>query len=170
VSTYAPEYRPFRVATYIVYFAFTLTFIGLVIRSVWKDLYGRPPGAAVQSSQPAVLACADDLESLDRELESRLAQPLAPHAARNWERYESEWNGFTRKFEDRLRTVQNRCIDRPPIGAAVRDAMESSVDRLDNLRQHLARCGLEGERERQSVQEALTELRETISAAPAARP
>jgi hypothetical protein len=149
------------VATYITYLVFTLGFIGLVTRSVWLELYGPGPVGHVEGSRPTVAACADDVESLNRELETRLTTPLAPRSAKSAEHYQTEWYEFTRTFEDRMRRVQARCIDQPPQGdtGSVREAMEACMDRLDTLRQHLSRCGLEGVHDRKSVADAIAELR-----------
>ncbi len=161
MSKYPPEYRPYRVAIYIAYFVFTLGFIGLVTRSVWNDLYGQPARGA-EPGRPTIAACADDLETLNRDLQTRLSAPLAPHTARASDDYAAEWDAFTWSFEDRLRRVQARCIDNPPQGAEtgpVRDAMAKCVDQLDALRQQLARCGLDGESDRKQVAAAIAELR-----------
>jgi hypothetical protein len=160
VPTHPPELRPYRVAIYILFSLFTFTFIGSVIRSVWMDLYGRPPTPVV--SQLSAEHCADEIDALHRDLDARMSMPLTPRTAKNREKFEQEWDRFTRAFEDRLHRVQTDCVDQGAGGmsAAVHDAMSTSVERLDTLRQHLARCGQDGERERESLAAAIDQLKD----------
>ena len=178
MPTYDPEFRVYRGVLYGVFLAFTLAFITLVGRSVWLDLYGKPTVHGLQAERPTVAACAEELDALNRELDARLNMTMAPSAARDrdravaerdWDRQEADWNGFTRGFEDRLQRVRARCVDQElPDGSArtAHDLMATAVDELDDLRQHLARCGLEGERERESVLSALSQLQSVAHGSP----
>jgi hypothetical protein len=156
--------RPYRVAAYVTYFAFTLTFIGAVAVSVGTDLYGHPHVGGEASRDTSAAGCTNELEGLKGDLDQRFAIPMGPHAPRNWDGYEADWDRFTRGFEDRLRQVENRCVT-PAAGRAPSEpvaAMTLAVDRMELLRQHLARCGMEGEREREQLAEALSELQTAV--------
>jgi hypothetical protein len=161
VPAYARELRPYRVTTYAVFLIFTLTFIGLVIRSVALDLYARSPSTGTDGTQMTFTACREQLEALNRRLETRLNAPLAPRAEKDWNAFKSDWDVFTRSFEDSLRQLHARCVEQAPTGAAPGSgpAMAEAAERLDALRQHMARCGEEGEAERESVNASLKRLR-----------
>lgn len=154
-----PEYRPYRVALYAIFLAFTLTFIGLVIRSVWMDLFLRDPVTGLVGASPSPTACIAELETLYRKLDSRLNLPITPAAER-------DWDTFSREFEDRLNQIEARCVNqsyetqRTDVTVAIHDAAE----KLDALRLHLSRCGEEGERERLVVVQALEALRGQVRA------
>jgi len=149
---------------YAIFLVFTLAFIGLVARSVWLDLYGKETSKGLQAEHPTVQACLDELDRLSAKLESRLSMPMTPRAPRDAERFRNDWDSFTREFEDRLHVIESRCIDGVPAdNANVRAAMAASAERLDSLRTHLARCGEEGEQEREAARDALASLREAVS-------
>lgn len=155
MTTRPREFRPYRVTMYAIFAVFTFLFIGLVFRSVWTDLYDRKPARGDAMKHPSLTVCADELESLFRHLSVRtgMSTELTPEAER-------DWNTFSRNFEDRLTTLRSRCVDAPGNEDA-RLAIRDAVDRLDSLRQHLSRCGEEGENERKLVVQSIDRLRET---------
>lgn len=150
------QLRPYRAAMYALFLAFILTFIGLVVRSVALDIYGRGSTGGLQTEHPTTTACVDELESLFRQLRARASLPMTPGETHDWAE-------FTRQFEDRLVRMKSRCVDAAPAGPdTVRTAVADTAEKLDTLRVHLARCGEEGEHERKIVAEAIANLRQTL--------
>lgn len=151
------EFRPYRVTLYVLAGVFTFLFIFLVARSVWIDLYGRAPIRPAATEHPTVSECARELLVLYRTLtrRSELATALTPEAERTWEE-------FSRRFEDQLEELRSRCSDAQG-DTETRAAILDVVDKLDTLRQHLSRCGEEGERERAVVAQAIERLRQARS-------
>jgi hypothetical protein len=129
-----------------VWLALTLLFLWQITISVWRDLYGTRTTQALEG-RPTVAACTNELESMNRDLEARVSVVQRP---RDLTKAEADWDVFARNFEDRLQRVQSRCVDEELQGEdeSVRSAMRTCVENLDSLRQHMARCGLEGEGKR----------------------
>lgn len=146
--------RPFRIAVYAVYLVFTLTFVGLVARSIWLDLYGKGPVKGLRVEHPSPEACVEELERLFGKLASRSAFPTTPNELRDWDE-------FSREFEDRLDEFESKCIDDPTTRAnvAVHDAIKQTAGQLERWRQHLSRCGEEGEDERSELVRSIAALR-----------
>ena len=146
--------RPFRIAVYALYLAFAVTFIALVARSVWLDLYGDGPVRGLRTEHPSVEACVDELERLFGKLASRSAFPTTPTELRDWDE-------FSRDFEDRLDLLQSKCVtdEASPAEAPVRAAIKETADHLESWRQHLSRCGEEGEEERAVLVNSIADLR-----------
>jgi hypothetical protein len=145
-----------------VWLGLTLLFLWQITISVWRDLYG----TRTTQSLDSVAACTAKIERMTGELEARVS---VVHPSTDLTKAEGDWDRFARDFEDGLRQVQSRCVDEDLPGAneSVRTAMRTCVERLDELRQHMARCGLEGEDQRESVASALAQLQ---SAAKTNRP
>lgn len=151
------EYRPYRVAMYAMFLAFTLVFIWLVIWSVWSDLYLNDPVKGVRAERPTVAVCVDELEVLFRKLAARSSAAVAPNG-------EKDWNDFTAEFENRFAAFEARCVDGPVDGASAEEQrrIADAAVRLDALRLHLSRCGEEGDRERAGVIAAIALLRRDV--------
>lgn len=150
--------RPFRVSVYAVYLAFTLTFVALVGRSIWLDLYGKGPVKGLRVEHPTPEACVEELERLFGKLASRSAFPTTANELRDWDE-------FSREFEDRLDEFESKCVDDPASKAdvAVHDAIQETAAQLERWRQHLSRCGEEGEEERRELVRSIASLREAAS-------
>lgn len=145
--------RPYRVFVYVLGFSFTVLFIVLIGRSVWLDLYGRGPTKGLRAEAPSINACVDELEALFTKLNARAA--MQPGVTS-----EKDWDTFTREFEDRLGLVQSRCVDESVGGdEGVRTALRDAADKLDSWRQHMSRCGEDGESERKVLADAIARLR-----------
>jgi len=139
---------------YVIFLAFTAAFIGLVARSVWRDVYGRSTDAGVVvTASPK--ACVDELETLFHRLESRSAVKMAAREAPAWDR-------FNREFEDRLHTLERECATRDGWSPEVSDAITSIADQLETLRTHYSRCGQEGEEARTAIVGKLDAARKAI--------
>ena len=153
--------RPFRVIVYALYLAFALTFISLVARSVWLDLYGSGPVRGLRTEHPSIEACVDELERLFGKLAARSAFPTTPTELRDWDE-------FSREFEDRLGILQSKCVTEPdtPEEAPLRAAIKESAEHLESWRQHLSRCGEEGEEERTVLVKSLADIRRAAKRAP----
>jgi 1,2-phenylacetyl-CoA epoxidase catalytic subunit len=163
VPDHPPELRPFRVVTYVTYLVFTFVFVGLITRSVWLDLYGDHSSIQV-AARLTPAGCRAEIERLHDGLEARLNTPLTPRTEHDRERSKQDWDSFARDFEDRIRRVQQQCItsdSSDPSATAASSAISETVEHLDSLRQHLARCGAEAESEREAVALALQKLRDT---------
>lgn len=152
------EFRFSRNLVMAVWLALTLLFLWQITISVWRDLYGTRTTQALDG-RPTVAACANELESMNRDLEARVS--VVPRPGSDVAKAEADWDSFARNFEDRLRRVQSRCVDEDLQGAddSTRAAIRACVENLDALRQHMARCGLEGEGQREAVASALQQLR-----------
>lgn len=149
------EFRPYRVAMYTIFVAFVLLFVGLLIRSIWIDLYARDPVRGV--AEPSITACADEIESLFAQITSRSVpeELMSPRHDR--------WDEFARRFEDRIQLLQDRCGDidaRTDADEEAREVILETTSRLESLRMHLARCGRDGEEQLVAVAESLQTLRE----------
>jgi uncharacterized coiled-coil protein SlyX len=153
------EFRPYRIAMYALFLVFTGTFIALVTRSVWVDLYGRGPVAGLAGSRPNATSCVDELEALFRKLDARSGLPLNTRA-------EKDWATFTREFEDRLEALQSRCVEGGQIDATpeVRTAIAESAQHLEAMRLHLSRCGEKGDEVRSVLTGSIAELRTAVKA------
>lgn len=153
--------RPFRVTLYTLYLVFTAIFVILVSRSVWMDLYGKNPDTRLRAENPEVESCVDELERLFKKLSTRSAFPASTSEHDDWER-------FSREFEDRLDEFQRKCVREPASAEEipVRVAISQTAIQLENWRQHLSRCGEEGENERAALVRAIAELREAAQRAP----
>lgn len=154
-ATERRKLRPFRLLMYSLYLAFVGVFVALLIRSVWLDLYGKGPVPGLRVEHPELEHCLDELERLYGKLAGRLAFPTSVTERR-------DWDTFTREFEDRLDEFQRKCVNDPvsPEEIPVRLAISHTASQLENWRQHLSRCGEEGESERVALVRSIAELRE----------
>lgn len=152
--------RPFRVTVYALYFVFTLGFIGLVIRSVAREVYAIPEVPVTATNRPTAAACVKELDGLFGELTVRANVALTPGRR-------PTWDDFQRHFEHRLEELSTRCTD-SSIAASddVRSAIKTAASQLDRLRLHMARCGEEGETEREEMARALAALRVAVGVSP----
>lgn len=147
--------RPFRVLMYSLYLVFVGVFVALVVRSVWLDLYGKGPVPGLRVEHAELEHCLDELERLYGKLAGRLAFPTSVTERR-------DWDTFTREFEDRLDEFQQKCVNdaATPDEVPVRMAISHTASQLENWRQHLSRCGEEGESERVALAKSIADLRE----------
>lgn len=154
-----PELRPYRVAVYVVFVAFTLTFIFQVARSIFTDLY---PGRASSASlaRVTVTDCANSLGKLSRQLDAWSGSSVEPRGGH-------DWSGFTRTFEEQFGRFQTRCIDHAPLGTnqELADALSNAADKLDAVRAHLSRCGDTGREDRAALDHAMKALQVDVRAA-----
>jgi len=148
--------RPYRIALYCVYGAFCSVLFAQLIRSVVGDLYGhRPPDAAQQSAT----ACLDDVERLYAQISARALQP-APGGLEGGA-LSREWDAWTRRWEDEVYSVAQRCSlgsRQDPASRALSDAL----DGIEELRRRLSRSGAETSEEARRVKDALTQARREL--------
>lgn len=153
--------RPFRVFFYTLYLIFTAVFVTLIARSIWVDLFAKDPVTQLRVEHPEVESCVDELERLFKKLSTRSAFPAATSEPGDWER-------FSREFEDRLDEFQRKCVNEPASESeiVVRSAIARTANQLENWRQHLSRCGEEGEKERAALVRSIADLREAAKRTP----
>ena len=144
-----PEYRPYRVAVYLIFGAFSALLGFQLIRSVTADLFGRAP----RRDQPATAAaCLDDLERLYASLSPGAVQP-APGA----ESPALDRDGWARRWEDDVAGVRERCNLEAPADAAHLSLAEA-LDGLEDLRRNQADSGGQARRVRDSLAAARRSL------------
>lgn len=150
-----PALRPYRIAVYVVYgLCCALLFVQLV-RSVVGDLYGhRPSGGAIETPT----ACLEELERLYNELSARAVQP-APRGLESGA-LSSEWDAWSRRWEDDIERVSLRCPIESSDPAAA--ALAEALDGIEALRRRLSRTGEETAEDARRVKEALASARKTL--------
>lgn len=130
-----PEYRPFRIALYVLYGVVVTLLCGLLLRGVIADLYLRPLKAGIEPRPPARV-CVEDLDRLYRQLAARLGgAPALPLG--NAEAAQRELDAWERAWDDDVNAFGARCT-----GTSA--AIDVALERIEDLRRHLARCGDEG--------------------------
>lgn len=152
------KFRPFRVTLYALFLVFTAVFVSLIARSIYLDLFSKGPTTQMRVEHPTVQNCVDELERLFKKLSTRSAFPASAGEAGDWER-------FSREFEDALDEFQSKCVNDPASESEVdvRIAISQTAGQLENLRQHLSRCGEEGEKERAALVKSIAALREAVA-------
>jgi hypothetical protein len=141
---------------YCAYGAVCALLFALLIRSVVGDLYWhRAPDVAQQS----VTACLEDVERLYAQISARAVQP-APGGLEGGA-LAREWDRWTRRWEDEIDRVSQRCslgARHDPASRALSDAL----DGIEELRRRLARSGSEAAEEARRVKEALAQARREL--------
>jgi hypothetical protein len=151
-----PALLPYRVAMYVVYgLVAGLLFLQLV-RSVASDLYGHNPPAGPPKTP---LACVDEVDRLYGQLAARAVQPApggleAGALAR-------EWDAWTRRWEEDVAEVSDRCGLSDPKDAGGR-ALAQAIDGLEDLRRQLSRSGEDAASEAREVKDAIAAAREQL--------
>jgi hypothetical protein len=120
-----------------------------LLRSVIGDLYGGRASKAAQQSEPA---CLEDLQRLYDQLSARAVEP-APRSLESGQ-LAREWDTWSRRWEDEVATVSNRCQLDAPASPAKR-SMAEALDGIEELRRRLSRSGEEASEEARQVKEAL---------------
>jgi hypothetical protein len=137
------------VFVYSVYGLICFVLFGQLLRSVMGDLYGARAPASAQQSEPA---CLEDLQRLYDQLSARATQP-APKSLESGQ-LASEWDTWSRRWEDEVATVSSRCQLEAPATAASR-SMAEALEGIEELRRRIARSGEETSEEARQVKEAL---------------
>ena len=138
-------------------FGITCSFLFvLLLRSVVGDLYGRRPPAA---AQPNPTACLEDVERLFAQISARAVQP-APGGLEGGA-LAREWDEWTRRWEDEVDRVSQRCaLDRSDDPAS--RSLSEALDGVEELRRRLSRSGAETAEDARRVKEALTRARREL--------
>jgi hypothetical protein len=151
-----PALKTYRVALYCAYAAICGVLFVQLIRSVVGDLYGhRPPDAAQQSAT----ACLEDVERLYAQISARAVQP-APGGLEGGA-LSREWDDWTRRWEDEVYSVGQRCSLGSKDDPASR-ALADALDGIEELRRRLARSGAEASEEARRVKDALAQARKEL--------
>jgi hypothetical protein len=151
-----PALKPYRIALYCLYGAVCAFLFVQILRSVIGDLYGRrSPEAPLQTPT----ACLEDVERLFGQISSRAVQP-APGGLEGGALVR-EWDEWSRRWEDELDRVSQRC--RLDSGAEpVSRALAEALDGVEELRRRLARSGADAAEEARRVKEALAQARREL--------
>jgi hypothetical protein len=144
---------PYRVATYVVYGLFTAILFFQLVRSVAADLYGHSPPAGPPKTP---LACLEEVDRLYGQLSARAVQP-APGGLESGA-LAREWDDWTRRWEEDVAQVSDRCGLSNPVDATGR-ALSQAVDGLEALRRELTRSGADAADEARRVKDALAAAR-----------
>jgi hypothetical protein len=144
---------PYRVATYVVYGLFTALLFFQLVRSVASDLYGHSPPAGPPKTP---LACLEDVDRLYGQLSARAVQP-APGGLESGG-VAREWDAWTRRWEEDVSQVSDRCGLSDPVDATGR-ALSQAVEGLEALRRELSRSGADAADEARQVKDALATAR-----------
>jgi hypothetical protein len=153
-----PSLLPYRVATYVVYGLFAAVLFFQLVRSVASDLYGRPPTVGPPKTP---LACVEEVDRLDAQLSARAVQP-APGGLESGA-VAREWDDWTRRWEEDLEQVSDRCGLSNPVDSTGR-ALSQAVDGLEALRRELSRSGADAADEARRVKDALAAARAQLKA------
>jgi hypothetical protein len=151
-----PALKPYRIAMYCLYGAFCSVLFLQIIRSVVGDLYGRRPEATAQQN-PA--ACLDDVERLYAQISARAVQP-APGGLEGGA-LAREWDTWTRRWEEDVDSVSQRCRLGTGGDAAAR-ALSDALDGIEELRRRLSQSGADAAEEARRVKEALAQARREL--------
>ena len=151
-----PALKPYRIALYCAYGAFCGVLFAQIIRSVVGDLYGHRPA---ETAQQSATACLDDVERLYAQISARAVQP-APGGLEGGA-LAREWDAWTRRWEDEMYTVSQRCSLGSKDDPASR-ALADALDGIEELRRRLARSGAEASEEARRVKDALAQARREL--------
>lgn len=149
-----PALKPFRIAVYCVYGAFCAVLFVQLVRSVVADLYGRKPQTAAEQTP-----CLDDVERLYAQIAARAVQP-APGGLEGGA-LAREWDAWSRRWDDDLDQVSQRCRLASDSEAASR-AIADALDGIEELRRRLSQSGAEASEEARRVKEALARARKEL--------
>ena len=148
-----PALRNYRVAVYSAYGVVVAAFFLQLVRSVVGDVYGRRGRTEVTRSPTA---CLDDVERLYAQISARAVQP-APGGL-GGDALSREWDAWSRRWEDDVERVGERCRLEGPVGKALGDAL----DGVEELRRRLSRSGEDAAEDARRVKEALAEARREL--------
>lgn len=141
---------------YAVYGLVVTVLFFQLVRSVASDLYGHTPPAGPPKTP---LACVDEVDRLYGQLSARAVQP-APGGLEGGA-LSREWDAWTRRWEEDVAEVSDRCGLSDPKDAAGR-ALAQAVEGLEDLRRQLSRSGEDAASEAREVKDALTAAREQV--------
>jgi len=141
---------------YCVYGAFCAVLFVQLVRSVVADLYGRKPQTAAEQTPTA---CLDDVERLYAQIAARAVQP-APGGLEGGA-LAREWDAWSRRWDDDLDQVSQRCRLASDSEAASR-AIADALDGIEELRRRLSQSGAEASEEARRVKEALARARKEL--------
>ena len=151
-----PALKPFRIAAYCIYGAFCAVLFVQIVRSVVADLYGRKPQTAAEQTPTA---CLDDVERLYAQISARAVQP-APGGLEGGA-LAREWDAWSRRWDDDLDQVSQRCRLASDSEAASR-AIADALDGIEELRRRLSQSGAEASEEARRVKDALARARKEL--------
>jgi hypothetical protein len=152
-----PALRPYRLAVYLSYGLVCAFVFVQLIRSVTGDLYGRPPRNEAQAS---ATACLDDVERLYAELLARATQP-APGLGLEGNQLAREWDAWSRRWEDDLDRVSQRCRLDDPRDDASR-SLAGALTSIEEIRRRLSRSGEDASEDARHVKESLAQARRLL--------
>ena len=151
-----PALKPYRVGVYAVFGLFTALLFLQLVRSVASDLYGHTPPAGPPKTP---LTCLDEVDRLYGQLSARAVQP-APGGLEGGS-LSREWDAWTRRWEEDVAEVSDRCGLSDPKDGAGR-ALAQAVEGLEALRRELSRSGEDAASEARQVKDALASAREQL--------
>jgi hypothetical protein len=151
-----PALKPYRIAMYCAFAAICSFLFVQILRSVMGDLYGR---RAAAPSEQTPTACLDDVERLYAQISARAVQP-APGGLEGGA-LAREWDEWTRRWEDEVDRVSQRC-SLGSSGDPASRALAEALDGIEELRRRLSRSGAEASEEARRVKEALTQARREL--------
>ena len=141
---------------YCIYGAFCAVLFAQLVRSVVADLYGRKPQTAAEQTPTA---CLDDVERLYAQISARAVQP-APGGLEGGA-LAREWDAWSRRWDDDLDQVSQRCRLASDSEAASR-AIADALDGIEELRRRLSQSGAEASEEARRVKDALARARKEL--------
>ena len=143
-------------AMYLGYGLFCGFIFFVLLRSVIGDLYGR---RAVTGKQASPTSCLEDVERLYSELSSRAVQPAPGGLETN--QLSREWDSWSRRWEEEVDGVSQRCQLAAPTDAAGR-SLALALEGIEELRRHLSRSGESASADARQVKESLAEARRQL--------
>ncbi|HTO97228.1 MAG TPA: hypothetical protein VMK66_09330 [Myxococcales bacterium] len=150
-----PALRPYRVSLYVAFGVVCAVLFAQLLRSVMGDLYGRRPDSAPVQGPTA---CLEDVERLYAQISARAVQP-APGGLEGGA-LAREWDAWTRRWEDEMDRVSQRCSS--GAGGEASQALAEALDGIEELRRRLSRSGEETAEEARRVKEALARARREL--------
>ena len=151
-----PTLRTYRIALYSIFGAFCAVLFFLLVRSVASDLYGHVPPAVPPAS---ATACLEDVDRLYAQLSARAVQP-APGGLEGGS-LAREWDQWSRRWEDEVAGVSERCSLDSPSEPALR-ALAEALEGIEELRRRLSRSGEEASSDARGVKEAIAQARKAL--------
>jgi hypothetical protein len=144
---------PYRVAVYAAYGLVATALFVQLVRSVASDLYGHSPPVGPRKTP---LACLEEVDRLYAQLSARAVQP-APGGLESGG-LAREWDDWTRRWEEDVDEVSDRCGLSDPADAPGR-SLAQAVEGLEALRRDLSRNGADAANEARQVKDSLTAAR-----------
>jgi len=120
--------RPFRVATYAVYFVLISIFSVLVIVSVVRSVLAMTPPRQEPAAQPlAMTACVQSAGALWEELERARLDIINTHG--DARQTDLRWMAFRTQWLQRFRALEGSCA----VQARDRDTLKPLFRKLENV-------------------------------------